>query len=129
MFQFHIKTLSIALLATSIVFCEQIIYAQTTKASITEVITDSSLAVVAGAKISAKDLNRGLLFTNTSNSSDLLPELPSGNYSLMAEAPGFRTYVLDRFPLQNPTEGQCGYRAPSRLNGRESGSNGIGSTS
>lgn len=101
MFQFHIKTLSIALLATSIVFCEQIIYAQTTKASITEVITDSSLAVVAGAKISAKDLNRGLLFTNTSNSSDLLPELPSGNYSLMAEAPGFRTYVLDRFPLQN----------------------------
>ena len=102
MFQFHIKTLSIALLTTSIVFCGQIIYAQSTEASITGVITDSRGAVVARSKISAKDLDRGLLFTNTSNSSGfyLLPELPSGNYSLTVEAPGFRTYVSDRFPLQ-----------------------------
>ncbi len=76
--------------------------AQTTKASVSGVVSDSTGAVVPNAKISVKDLDRGLTFTNTSNADGfyLLSELPPGNYSLTAEATGFRTYSLNQLPLQ-----------------------------
>jgi hypothetical protein len=78
------------------------LYAQTTKASVSGVVSDSSGAVVGGAKVSVRDLDRGLTFSNMSNAAGfyLLPEPPPGNYALTAEATGFRTYALDRLPQQ-----------------------------
>jgi len=92
----------ISLLVMSALFCTCPLSAQTTKASISGSVTDATGAVIAGAKISVKDLDRGLVYTNTSNAAGfyLLPELPPGNYSLTAGATGFRTYIRDNFPLQ-----------------------------
>jgi hypothetical protein len=77
-------------------------HAQTIKASISGIVSDSTGAVLAGSKVTARDLDRGLTFSANTNETGfyLIPELNPGNYELTAEMAGFRTYVLDRLPLQ-----------------------------
>jgi hypothetical protein len=71
-------------------------------ASISGIVSDPTGAVIAGAAITVKDLDRGVSYSAKSNETGfyLVPQLPPGRYQVTAEMTGFRTYVLDSFPLQ-----------------------------
>ena len=69
--------------------------AQYTTASLGGSVTDASSAPVGGTKVAVRNTETG--FALTTNSSDdggfLFPRLPVGSYELMADKPGFSTYV------------------------------------
>ncbi len=71
------------------------LWGQQVTAAITGTITDPSGAPIVGAKIVAKDLDRGVVFPAESNSLGAynLPRLPIGRYEVRAEASGFQTSV------------------------------------
>ena len=82
--------------------------AQTSKALISGIVTDSSGAAVTNAKITITDVQRNQDFRSETNASGVyrVTELTPSVYQVTAEAPGFRTYVLDSLPLstqQNAT--------------------------
>src|SRR6185295_3528942 len=82
--------------------------AQTSKALISGIVTDSSGAAVVGAKITMTDTQRNQDFRTETNSSGVyrVIELTPGLYRVTAEAPGFRTYQLESLRLstqQNAT--------------------------
>lgn len=82
--------------------------AQTSKALITGIVTDGSGGTISNAKITVTDIQRNLEYKAESNNSGLyrLIELTPGLYRVSAEAPGFRTYVLESLQLstqQNAT--------------------------
>ncbi|MGH9696842.1 MAG: carboxypeptidase-like regulatory domain-containing protein, partial [Bryobacteraceae bacterium] len=58
--------------------------------------------MVAGAKITATEPDRGSTFTTTTNDAGfyIFPRLPAGRYELRAENPGFRTAVQPNIVLQ-----------------------------
>src|SRR6267378_1909938 len=69
--------------------------AQYTTASLGGTVTDTTSAPVAGTKVAVRNTETG--FSVTTNSGDdggfLFPRLPVGSYELMADKPGFSTYV------------------------------------
>jgi hypothetical protein len=69
--------------------------AQEVTAAISGVVTDPSGAAVAGAKVTAKDLDRGSVFPTTADGSGFynLPRLPVGRYEVRAEQSGFQSAV------------------------------------
>jgi len=69
--------------------------AQTFRGTILGTVTDPSGAVLAGAKVTVKNLGTGLeRFTETSaDGSYSLPELPIGTYSVTVTQTGFQTFV------------------------------------
>src|SRR5690242_12235027 len=75
---------------------------QTVRASISGIVSDSSGAVLRGAGIVVKDLDRGTSYSAVSNDTGfyLVPELIPGRYRITVGMSGFRTYVLNVFPLQ-----------------------------
>jgi Carboxypeptidase regulatory-like domain/TonB dependent receptor/TonB-dependent Receptor Plug Domain len=75
--------------------------AQTSRALISGIVSDSSGAAIAGAKVIVRDIQRNLDYSAETNSSGLyrVIELTPGLYRVTAEAPGFRTYVLESLPL------------------------------
>jgi len=83
-------------------------YAQTSKALISGIVTDSSGAAVAGAKVTITDTERNQDFRTETNGAGVyrVIELTPGVYRVAAEAPGFRTYQLEGLRLytqQNAT--------------------------
>jgi hypothetical protein len=76
-------------------------FAQEVTASITGTITDQSGAAIAGAKITAKSVERGMTYTAVSNESGLyrISQLPIGNYELRIEKEGFQTSAYPSFTL------------------------------
>ncbi len=80
--------------------------AQQVTAGIFGRVTDPSNASVANATVTAKDVDRGTIFTTTTNEDGAysLPRVPVGNYELRAEVPGFQTQVtkLELQLNQNP---------------------------
>ncbi len=74
--------------------------AQEVTAAITGQVTDPSGGVVAGAHITAKDIDRGSVWNTETNSGGYynLPRVPTGKYEIRVEAKGFQTAV--RTPLQ-----------------------------
>lgn len=83
------KRVSVFLLVISGVF------AQSDRGTITGTITDPTSAVLAGAEVEARNTDTGATFkagsTNTGNY--VLPQLPTGNYTLTVTVPGFKTFV------------------------------------
>ena len=73
--------------------------AQETTANITGRITDPSGAAVANAKVTAKDADRGTVFSTQSNTDGVynLSRLPIGSYEVRVEANGFQTGVHSAF--------------------------------
>jgi len=82
--------------------------AQTSKALISGIVTDSSGAAITNAKVTITDTARNQDFRTETNSSGVyrVIELTPSTYRVTAEAPGFRTYVLESLRLstqQNAT--------------------------
>jgi hypothetical protein len=80
--------------------------AQTFRGTILGSVTDTSGAVVAGAKVTVKNLGTGLERT-TETSADgtySLPELPIGTYSVTISQTGFQTFVANNVTVDVATE-------------------------
>ena len=84
-----------------ILFAAVIAQAQTPLASVTGVVNDPSGAVVPNVKVTVTDIARGTPYTATTNAQGVyfIKDLIPSTYKVTAEASGFRTYVLDSFPL------------------------------
>jgi len=75
--------------------------AQLYMASLTGVVKDSSGAVVPAAQVTLTDIDEGLIYRTTSNSSGvyLLRNVPPGAYSLRVQAKGFKTTLREAVTL------------------------------
>ncbi len=94
----RIFPMSIRLVSTSLLFvllAAVSLSAQTFRGTILGTVTDPSGAVVAGAKVTAKNAGTGLeRATETSaDGSYSLPELPIGTYSVTVVQQGFQTFI------------------------------------
>jgi len=71
------------------------VWSQEVTAALTGTILDPTGASIAGAKVSAKDTERGTVYAVQSNGIGVfhLPRIPVGTYDLTVEAPGFQTAV------------------------------------
>ncbi len=69
--------------------------AQTFRGTILGTVTDPSGAVIAGAKVTAKNAGTGLERTTdtSADGSYSVPELPIGTYTVTVTQPGFQTFV------------------------------------
>jgi len=97
-----------ALIASALFFCCWVIfaafpgaYAQQVTATITGTVVDPSGAPVSGAKVTAKDMERGTSLVTQSNDTGAFnfASVPVGNYEVRAEAKGFQTMVQPAFTL------------------------------
>jgi hypothetical protein len=70
------------------------LHAQTTNGSIEGSVADPSGGAVAGASVTARNLDTGLTQTTTTTDAGLysLPNLPPGRYSVTVEAPNLKKY-------------------------------------
>src|SRR6185295_7624361 len=68
-------------------------FAQTSTSRISGTVTDSSGAVVPGAKVTAKDEATGVTYTQTTTGAGLytFPSLTVGKYTISVEMKGFKT--------------------------------------
>src|SRR4030095_7297874 len=84
-----------ALLAIVACDFDTLVNAQTTKATISGTVTDEKGAVVANAKIIARNLDTNLSRETTSDGAGRyrIPELAAGQYELTTEAHGFRPKI------------------------------------
>ncbi|MDZ4800112.1 MAG: TonB-dependent receptor [Bryobacteraceae bacterium] len=76
--------------------------AQEVRASISGIVSDSSGAAVAGAKISIVNTSNNAAFATESNETGnfVAPLLQPGSYTLSVEHPGFKKYLRDGIVLQ-----------------------------
>ncbi len=70
-------------------------WAQVSTSSINGVVTDATGAVVAGAKVQAKNENTGVTHDGVTSSTGVytFPSVPPGPYTITVSQPGFQTYV------------------------------------
>src|SRR5438309_10423864 len=89
----------VVLAATSLI-------AQTFRGTILGTVTDPSGAVVAGAKVTAKNVNTGLERTTqtSADGSYSVPELPIGAYTVTATQTGFQTAVISNVAVDVAAE-------------------------
>jgi hypothetical protein len=75
--------------------------AQEVTATVTGTVTDSSGSAVAGATVSATSVERGVIYTATTNDAGIyrVPQLPVGSYELRVEKPGFASVAYPAFVL------------------------------
>jgi len=96
------RWLSVLLLPGILFSFLPVLQGQEVTATITGIVTDPSGAAVVGAKVTAKDLDRGTAFPTTTNGDGFynFPRLPIGRYEVRAENPGFQTSVQPDITLQ-----------------------------
>ncbi len=84
-----------------LLFGASAVVAQEVTASITGTATDATGAAVAGAKVTAKSVERGLTYTAETNESGLyhISQLPAGSYELKVEKTGFASLAYPAFVL------------------------------
>ncbi len=94
--------LGLVAMAVAVMLCSaKATWGQDVTATITGTITDASGAPVAGASVSAKDMDRGTVWpakTNTDGIYNIL-KIPVGTYSVKVEAKGFQTALYPPFTL------------------------------
>ncbi|HEV2446379.1 MAG TPA: carboxypeptidase-like regulatory domain-containing protein, partial [Candidatus Sulfopaludibacter sp.] len=83
----------VSVLSALVIWGSVPLLAQEVSAGVTGRVTDPSGAAVVGASVTAKDLDRGTVFTTSSNEDGIytLPRIPGGRYELTVEARGFKT--------------------------------------
>src|SRR5262245_59926912 len=93
------KTLLALCLFTTV---STISFGQSFTGSIRGTVTDSSQAAVPNAKVTAIDIDRKVEYPTQADSSGryIFPSLPTANYSLTADAPGFRKFTRAAFRLE-----------------------------
>jgi len=76
--------------------------AQEVTAAINGTVTDPSGGAISGAKVTAKDLDRGTDYPTTTDTGGHynLPRIPVGNYEVRVENPGFQAAVQSPIVLQ-----------------------------
>ncbi len=76
--------------------------AQEVTAAVNGIVTDPSGGAIAGAKVTAKDLDRGSVFPTSTDGSGFynLPRLPVGRYEVRVENQGFQTAIKPEVVLQ-----------------------------
>jgi hypothetical protein len=76
--------------------------AQEVSAGITGHVADPTGASIVGAKVNAKDLDRGTDWPTTTNDDGIyaFPRVPPGRYELRVEAPGFKSWVNPNVALE-----------------------------
>lgn len=86
------KTL-LSVLSALVLLCFVPLQAQEVSAGITGRVTDPSGSAVVGASVTVRDVDRGTVFTASSNDDGIyaLPRLPGGRYELTVESKGFKT--------------------------------------
>jgi hypothetical protein len=82
-------------------FAAGLLFAQGERATITGTVTDSTQAVVPGARIVVRNVNTNISNQVESNSAGVfvVPALPPGTYDLTVEKEGFRSYRTTNIPL------------------------------
>lgn len=82
-----------ALGACLILFFAGNLYAQSVNASLTGRVTDSSNAIVQGAKVTVNNTETNVRYDRATNDTGnyYFPDLPPGIYSIQVEMPGFKT--------------------------------------
>jgi len=94
--------LGMVICALVVLLCsENAAWGQDVTASITGTVTDSSGAALAGAMVTAKDMDRGTTWPATTNSDGLynILRIPVGTYNVRVEAKGFQTALIPPFTL------------------------------
>ena len=91
-----VRLLWIALSAVGLVWSQS-----SFTASVRGVVSDSSGAVIAGAKVTVTEAERNVPHAVMADESGryAVPALPPGKYSLTVEAPGFKKYTQTNIPL------------------------------
>ena len=79
-----------------------ILSAQSVRGVLAGTVMDPSGAAIAGAAITAKNHDTGVVTTTVSTSAGVyrFPELPLGTYDIAATAPGFKSAVLTGVVVQ-----------------------------
>jgi hypothetical protein len=87
----------IATFAFLILFVAVSLHAQTTNGSIEGSVTDPSGGAVAGASVTARNLDTGLTQATTTTQAGIysLPNLPPGRYSVTVEAPNLKKFAQE----------------------------------
>ncbi len=77
-------------------------WAQEVTAAVTGRVTDPTGAAIAGATVTARDVDRGTVVKTETNidGAYTLPRLPVGNYELRVESTGFQTVVRPSLTLE-----------------------------
>jgi hypothetical protein len=90
------------LLLSTLLLSNVSLRAQEVSAGITGHISDPSGSAITGAKVTAKDLDRGTEWPTVSNTEGIyaFPRVPPGRYELKVEAPGFKTWVNSEITLE-----------------------------
>lgn len=75
---------------------------QSTNAQVSGVVTDSSGGAIVDAEVAARNLNTGVIYTNTTNQAGLYvePELIPGPYEIVITKQGFSTITRPRVVLR-----------------------------
>ncbi len=88
-----------------VVFCllsSLSLFGQSDRGTITGTVSDPGNAVIQGAKVTVKHTDTAASYESvtTSTGNFTLPSLPSGNYDLTVESPGFNRYVQTGIGVQ-----------------------------
>lgn len=80
-------------------------YSQTSTSRITGTITDSTGASIPGAKVTLKNVDTGILYTQVTSTAGVysFPSIPAGAYSVSTELAGFKTYIKTNIMLEVDT--------------------------
>ena len=95
------RTRAIVFGVASLLVFSRMAYSQTTFASITGTVTDSSGAVVPGATVTATNLATNIKISTKSNEAGnyTVPQLIEGTYTVRSEAAGFKSVVVEKVVL------------------------------
>jgi len=100
--QLHLRSrLALAAILVLLTALTQVAVAQEAGGAITGKVIDPSGAAVVGAAVTAKEVNRGVVFKTETNVEGVynLPRLPVGKYEVRVEKSGFQTAVRSAFDL------------------------------
>lgn len=97
----HFRYFELALLLCWIAAVPPLARAQVSTADIVGTVTDATGAIVPGVTVTARNTDKGQVFTGASNERGeyVIPQLPAGPYQIKAEFTGFKTWVLPSVTL------------------------------
>ena len=88
-------------ICTALLLSVSAMFGQTSLATVTGTITDTTGAVIANAPVTLRNLENGQVYTASSSATGnySVAQLPIGDYDLAVTSPGFKTYSHTKFHL------------------------------